>query len=138
MANNKVQLADGTVLIDLTGDNVQPENVEEGITFHDASGTQRSGTLQRGAQVASGSVTTNRKSYIDIVPGFVVRKLTVTTLNESRTQASITYDVDNGICTGTNNSSTITPTITSTSDTTRIKNGVGKYFEGDYYWLATS
>ena len=44
MANNKVQLADGTVLIDLTGDNVQPENVEEGITFHDASGTQRSGT----------------------------------------------------------------------------------------------
>lgn len=44
MANNKVQLADGTVLIDLTGDNVQPENVDEGITFHDASGTQRSGT----------------------------------------------------------------------------------------------
>ena len=44
MANNKVKLADGTVLIDLTGDNVQPENVEEGVTFHDASGTQRSGT----------------------------------------------------------------------------------------------
>ena len=44
MANNKVQLADGTVLIDLTGDNVQPENVDEGIIFHDSSGTQRSGT----------------------------------------------------------------------------------------------
>lgn len=44
MANNKVQLADGTVIIDLTGDNVQPGNVEEGITFHDAAGEQRIGT----------------------------------------------------------------------------------------------
>ena len=44
MANNKVQLADGTVLIDLTGDNIQPENVDEGIAFHDSSGEQRIGT----------------------------------------------------------------------------------------------
>lgn len=138
MANNKVQLADGTVLIDLTGDNVQPENVEEGVTFHDASGTQRSGTLQRGAQVASGSVTTNRKSYMNITPGFIVRKLLVTPLNTNATTATITYDVDNNICTGINGKSTITPTITSTSDHTKISNGTGKYFEGDYYWLATS
>lgn len=138
MANNKVQLADGTVLIDLTGDNVQPGNVEEGITFHDSSGTQRSGTLQRGAQVASGSVTTNRKSYMDITPGFIVRKLLVHPLNTKATTAIITYDVDNNICTGINGTSTITPTITSTSDHTKISNGTGKYFNGDYYWLATS
>ena len=33
--------------MDLTGDTATPENVEEGVTFHDASGTQRSGTLPR-------------------------------------------------------------------------------------------
>lgn len=75
MANNKVQLADGTVLIDLTSDNVQPENVEEGITFHDASGIQRSGTLQRGAQVASGSFTRSNANNMTITPGFIVKNI---------------------------------------------------------------
>lgn len=80
MANNKVQLADGTVLIDLTGDNVQPENVDEGITFHDASGTQRSGTLQRGAQVASGKVVLpGSGTSFTITPGFKVKKLCIGT-----------------------------------------------------------
>lgn len=75
MANNKVQLADGTVLIDLTGDNVQPKNVEEGVTFHDASGTQRSGTLQRGAQVASGSFIASNTYSMTITPGFIVKNI---------------------------------------------------------------
>lgn len=80
MANNKVQLADGTVLIDLTGDNIQPENVEEGVTFHDASGTQRSGTLQRGAQVASGKVVLpGSGTSFTITPGFKVKKLCIGT-----------------------------------------------------------
>ena len=43
MAINKV-IYDGDTLVDLTGDNVQPENVEEGVTFHDAAGEQRIGT----------------------------------------------------------------------------------------------
>lgn len=46
MGINKV-IYGGDTLVDLTGDNVQPENVEEGITFHDATGEQRSGTLPR-------------------------------------------------------------------------------------------
>ena len=46
MAINKIVYG-GRTLMDLTGDNVQPENVEEGVTFHDASGEQRSGMLPR-------------------------------------------------------------------------------------------
>lgn len=109
----------------------------EGLSFPDGFAAAIAG-ISTGAQVASGSVTTNRKSYMDITPGFIVRKLLVTPLNTKATTATITYDVDNNICTGINGKSTITPTITSTSDHTKISNGTGKYFEGDYYWLATS
>ena len=38
MANNKVQLSDGTVLLDLTGDTVTPETLLSGVTAHDAAG----------------------------------------------------------------------------------------------------
>lgn len=38
MANNKVQLSDGTVLLDLTGDTVTPETLMAGVTAHDAAG----------------------------------------------------------------------------------------------------
>lgn len=38
MANSKVQLADGTVLMDLTEDTVTPETLAEGTTAHDAAG----------------------------------------------------------------------------------------------------
>lgn len=43
MGINKV-IYDGYTLVDLTGDNIQPGNVDEGITFHDASGEQQIGT----------------------------------------------------------------------------------------------
>lgn len=38
MANNKVQLSDGTVLLDLTGDTVTPGNLLSGATAHNAAG----------------------------------------------------------------------------------------------------
>ena len=38
MANNKVQLSDGTVLLDLTGDTVTPETLLSGVTAHNAAG----------------------------------------------------------------------------------------------------
>lgn len=38
MANNKVQLSDGTVLLDLTGDTVTPETLLSGATAHNAAG----------------------------------------------------------------------------------------------------
>ena len=45
MANNKVQLADGTVLVDLTEDTVTPQTMLSGTTAHDKSGTQITGTV---------------------------------------------------------------------------------------------
>lgn len=38
MANNKVQLSDGTVLLDLTGDTVTPATLMAGVTAHSAAG----------------------------------------------------------------------------------------------------
>ena len=45
MANNKVQLSDGTVLLDLTGDTVTPQTLLSGVTAHDAAGNRIVGTV---------------------------------------------------------------------------------------------
>lgn len=45
MANNKVQLADGTTLIDLTSDTVTPQTMLAGATAHAASGEQITGVV---------------------------------------------------------------------------------------------
>ena len=42
--NNKVVLSDGTVLIDLTMDDVKAEHVKKGIKFHDKTGAEKTGT----------------------------------------------------------------------------------------------
>lgn len=42
--NSKITLANGEVLIDLTGDDVKPEHVDKGIKFHDKSGAPKTGT----------------------------------------------------------------------------------------------
>ena len=48
MANNKVQLGDGTVLMDLTSDTVSPSTLKRGITAHNASGESITGTMDEG------------------------------------------------------------------------------------------
>jgi len=45
MANSKVQLSDGTVLLDLTGDTVTPDTLLEGFTAHGKDGAPITGTL---------------------------------------------------------------------------------------------
>lgn len=42
--NNKIVLSDGTVLIDLSQDDVKPEHVQKNIYFHDKSGNPQVGT----------------------------------------------------------------------------------------------
>lgn len=65
MANNKVQLADGTTLIDLTQDTVTPEVLASGYTAHDSAGEPIVGTASIAVQnieafytVVSGSANT--------------------------------------------------------------------------------
>lgn len=45
MANNKVQLADGTVLVDLTKDSVTPQTLLSGATAHNAAGERIAGAV---------------------------------------------------------------------------------------------
>lgn len=58
MANNKVQLANGLVLIDLTSDTVEPSKLLEGFTAHDCSGAAITGTYA-GVNVVPLTVTNN-------------------------------------------------------------------------------
>lgn len=45
MANNKVQLADGTVLMDITGSTVTPETMVQGTRAYNAAGNPITGNL---------------------------------------------------------------------------------------------
>lgn len=45
MANNKIQLSNGDVLLDLTGDSVTPDTLLEGATAHNAAGEPIVGAL---------------------------------------------------------------------------------------------
>lgn len=45
MANNKIQLSNGDVLLDLTGDSVTPDTLLAGVTAHDAAGEPIVGAL---------------------------------------------------------------------------------------------
>ena len=109
----------------------------EGLSFPDGFAAAIAG-ISTGAQVASGSVTTTRKSFMKIYPGFVVKKLSINPIAESRKTATITYDFENNICIGINEERIITPQITSTISETKVSNGSDIYFEGNYYWIATS
>lgn len=48
MANNKIQLSNGDVLLDLTGDSVSPDTLLEGATAHNAAGEPIVGALTIG------------------------------------------------------------------------------------------
>lgn len=66
---SKVQLKDGTVLIDLTGDDVTEENVLQGVKFHDAMGRNLIGRLIQkagGRQFARGTITLSNEMYFTI------------------------------------------------------------------------
>ena len=64
MANNKVQLADGTVLIDLTGTTAQAGDVASGKYFYGADGTLITGTADGSS--SGGSVYQDENGYIVI------------------------------------------------------------------------
>lgn len=71
MANNKVQLSDGTVLIDLTGDTVAPDKLLDGVTAHDKSGALIVGnvtfaTVYTGSGAPDASLGENGDFYFDM------------------------------------------------------------------------
>lgn len=52
MANNKVQLSNGTILLDISNDSVTPDKMISGTTAHNAAGERITGTIVDGSEVA--------------------------------------------------------------------------------------
>lgn len=52
MANNKVQLSNGTVLLDVSSDSVTPDKMVFGTTAHNAAGERITGTILNGDEVS--------------------------------------------------------------------------------------
>lgn len=61
--NNKIVLGDGTVLIDLTMDDVKPEHVQKGIKFHDKTGAEKTGASTK--TVDASGVTAEPAEVLD-------------------------------------------------------------------------
>ena len=69
MANNKVQLSNGTVLIDITSTSVTASDVVSGGVFFTADGSQATGTLNivtyyTGSSAPSSSLGNNGDIYL--------------------------------------------------------------------------
>ena len=124
MANNKVQLADGTVLIDLTADTVTADKLLQGYTAHDASGAQITGTASSGGAVVINDTTD--------VHGGTIREITAVVISGTKTiTSSGTTDVTSyasaSVAAGTegtptatkgsvsNHSISVTPSVTNTT-----------------------
>ena len=83
MANNKVQLSDGTVLLDLTGDTVTPETLLSGVTAHDAAGERINGEVAPVRYDVAQDLTSEQKKQardnIGASETVFMRKVTLTT-----------------------------------------------------------
>lgn len=86
MANNKIQLASGVVLLDLTADTVDAAHLADGYTAHDKSGAIITGTMSASNLLASWDFTS---SLTDSVNGFAA------TLGGAATQDSSGVSIPN-------------------------------------------
>lgn len=66
MANNKIELSDGTVLLDLTADTVTADAVIAGRSLHLASGEIATGTLEFPVTSVNGKTGAVTLSYSDV------------------------------------------------------------------------
>lgn len=88
MANNKIVLSSGEVLLDLTGDTVAPEKLKKGVTAHDKSGAAITGTDT--ADVDTSGMTTNPAEVLDGKPFGAAGKAQVGTMPNNE---GVTLDI---------------------------------------------
>ena len=83
MANNKVQLSDGTTLMDLTQDTVTPQTLLSGATAHNAAGEPISGAVAPVRYDVAQDLTSDQKKQardnIGASATVIMRKATLTT-----------------------------------------------------------
>ena len=108
--NNKIQLSDGTTLIDLTGDTITAAKLERGYTAHDASGAPITGTAAPASE--NGSVYQDQDGYVvlDDEPG---TNVSVTSLSVT---SNGTYTAPTGVA-YTPVSVSVTPSLQTKSAT---------------------
>lgn len=89
MANCNKVVIDGVTKIDLTGDSVTAADVAEGKTFHDASGTQKTGTkAEPKLQSKSVTITSNGTINIKSDSGYDGLNEAIVTVNVSASTAA--------------------------------------------------
>ena len=105
MANNKVQLSDGTTLMDLTQDTVTPQTLLSGATAHNAAGEQISGAVAPVRyDVAQGLTSDQKKQARDNIGAsatVTMRKVTLTTSGWNSSTKQQTVSVSGVLADGT-------------------------------------
>lgn len=135
MENNKIELSDGTVLLDLTSDTVTPGKLVYGTTAHDQSGAQITGTGLYAASDTDGGDALNAKevnghTVASDVPANAVFTDTVTTVTTSGTGNAVTdITASNGALTVTKGSTF----LTSHQDISGKVNKSGDTMTGDLH-----
>ena len=101
MANNpyrnKVELADGTVLMNLTGDTVEAGKMLSGYTAHDASGAPVTGTIP----TKSASDLTASGDTVSVPAGYYASTATKAVASGSTTQGTPSVNSSTGVVTAT-------------------------------------
>lgn len=146
---NKVELADGTLLIDISSDTVTAGKMLSGTVAHDKSGAEITGTIANGAITnntsgGTSSGTVNRGSQIKIGAGYYPSDSYYTAQANSGTKtisSSGTISVDGyanvSVAAGSNtvNVTGGTPNISTINRGMQIKIGAG-YHASDVYYTA--
>lgn len=90
--NNKIQLSDGTTLIDLTSDTVTAANLAQGVTAHDASGAPITGTMSGGAVIIQDTTDVHGGTIREITATDVVNLQSGKTVTPSTSSQTVTPD----------------------------------------------
>lgn len=94
MGVNKVQLADGTVLMDVTSDTVAAGALLEGFTATGANGEKVTGTLGNATASSAGLMSAEDKAKLDgIVMARWVNMGTISSLPVTKTLPGVTTDM---------------------------------------------
>lgn len=97
MSVNKVQLANGETIIDISDSTVTPETLAEGVTAHDASGRKITGKMVPGG---GSSVQADWNQTDETAADFIKNKTHYKTLNVIMEEQELAYDVEFDGCIG--------------------------------------